>query len=127
MDHVDFGKYLAQQRELRGLSRADVAEATRIPPSLILALEQGEKERLPERVFVLNYIRAYAQVIGLAPEEAVLRVEEIDGAPEELPSPKELERTRKRKALRTLLVVIAVTLLIAAAFIAYEATHRGAG
>jgi cytoskeletal protein RodZ len=81
VDHADFGKYLSQQRELRGMSRDEVARATKIPPTLLAALEAGQVERLPERVFVLNYVRAYAQVIGLAPEDAVLRYEEVDGVP----------------------------------------------
>jgi cytoskeletal protein RodZ len=78
VDYVDFGRYLTQQRELRGVSRADVATATKIPDNLLAALEGGQVERLPERIFVVNYIRAYAQVIGLETQEAVLRFEEID-------------------------------------------------
>ena len=78
MDYADFGRYLAQQRELRGVSRADVASATKIPANLIAALETGQVERLPERIFIVNYIRAYAQVIGMESQEAVLRFEEID-------------------------------------------------
>jgi cytoskeletal protein RodZ len=78
VDYADFGRYLAQQRELRGVSRADVASATKIPANLIAALETGQVERLPERIFIVNYIRAYAQVIGMESQEAVLRFEEID-------------------------------------------------
>jgi cytoskeletal protein RodZ len=86
-DFADFGKYLTQQRELRGLSREDVSGSTRIPLALVGALEEGELDRLPARVFVKNYIRAYAEEIGLSPDEAVLRFEEIEQelspAPEE--------------------------------------------
>ena len=78
MDYADFGRYLAQQRELRGVSRSDVANVTKIPLNLLVALEGGDVERLPERIFVVNYIRAYAQVIGMESQEAVLRFEEID-------------------------------------------------
>ena len=78
MDYTDFGRYLTQQRELRGVSRADVSTVTKIPVNLLAALENGQVERLPERIFIVNYIRAYAQVIGLAEEEAVLRFEEVD-------------------------------------------------
>ncbi len=84
------------------MSRDEVSRITRIPPSLLLALENGEKERLPERVFVLNYIRSYAQVIGLAPEEAVLRYEEIYTGSNTVLAPAELERRRKKQAWRTL-------------------------
>ncbi len=80
------------------MSREDVSARTRIPLSVLQALENGQAERLPERVFVLNYVRSYAQVIGLSPEEAILRYEELGNAPEVEPSPKELERQRRKRA-----------------------------
>ncbi|MFL5357250.1 helix-turn-helix domain-containing protein [Archangium sp.] len=113
MDHVEFGKYLSQQRELRGLSRDEVSRVTKISPSLIIALEEGQVERLPSRVFVVNYIRAYATVIGLAPEEAILRFEEVDKATPE-PSPVVLERERRRRAWWVLGVVLLVALGVGA-------------
>ena len=113
MDHVEFGKYLSQQRELRGLSRDEVSQVTKISPSLIAALEEGQMERLPSRVFVVNYIRAYATVIGLAPEEAILRYEEVDKAKPE-PSPVVLERERRRRAWWALGVLLVVVLGVGA-------------
>lgn len=113
MDHVEFGKYLSQQRELRGLSRDEVSRVTKISPSLISALEEGQVERLPSRVFVVNYIRAYATVIGLSPEEAVLRFEEVDKATPE-PSPAALERERRRRAWWVLGVVVVLALGVGA-------------
>ncbi len=110
MDHVDFGRYLSQQRELRGMSREEISQATKIPPSLIVALEEGQVERLPARVFVVNYIRAYAHVIGLAPDDAVLRYEEVDRATP-APSPAMLEKERRRRAwvgLTVMLVMLAL-------------------
>jgi cytoskeletal protein RodZ len=109
VDYVDFGRYLTQQRELRGLSRADVVKTTRIPSSVIGALEDGQVERLPARVFVLNYIKAYAGAIGVAAEEAMLRFEEVDKTLQTTPPPAVLERKRKTKAVvwLGLLVVVA--------------------
>ncbi|AKF81282.1 Helix-turn-helix domain-containing protein [Myxococcus fulvus] len=114
MDHVDFGKYLSQQRELRGMSREDVARETKIPPTLIAALEAGQVERLPSRIFVVNYIKAYAQVIGLSPEEAILRYEEVDRSVP-APSPAQLEQERRKRAyvgLSVLLVALALGLFV---------------
>lgn len=109
-DHAAFGRFLSQQRELRGLSRDAVAQATRIPPTLIAALEDGLPQRLPERIFVLNYIKSYAQVVGLSYDDAVIRYEEIDGvqAQPEVP-PKELERRRRKRALLNLAVLTVVS------------------
>ncbi len=114
MDYVDFGRYLAQQRELRGVSRTEVATATKIPVNLIAALENGDRERLPERVFIINYIRAYAQVIGLAEDEAVLRFEEID-RPARL---KDLAANDPSRSNRKLLRVALLIALLAAALYA---------
>lgn len=108
MDYLDFGRYLVQQRELRGLTREEVAAATKIPLGLLVALETGQVERLPGRVFVLNYIRAYAKAIGLEQEEAVLRFEEMDKTQNAQPPPAALERQRKRKALLQALGVLAL-------------------
>jgi cytoskeletal protein RodZ len=116
VDHVDFGRYLSQQRELRGMSREDITRATKIPPSLVSALEEGQVERLPARIFVLNYIRAYAHVIGLAPEEAVLRFEEVDKATP-APTPAALEKERRRRAYVGLVVMLLVLALGVYAFL----------
>ncbi len=119
MDFADFGRYLTQQRELRGMSREDVTRATKIPATVIEALETGHVERLPARVFVLNYVRAYAQVIGLSPDEAVLRFEEVDNTLQTAPPPAALERERRKKALVRLglslaAVVLGIYVLLAA-------------
>jgi cytoskeletal protein RodZ len=116
VDYVDFGKYLAQQRELRGMSRDDISRATKIPPSLIVALEEGQVERLPARIFVVNYVRAYASVIGLAPDEAVLRYEEVDKATP-APSPAALEKERRKRAWVGLTVFLFVAALGVYAFL----------
>ncbi len=107
-DYADFGRYLTRQRELRGLSVVEVQKATRIPSNILAALEAGDVERLPARVFILNYIRAYAQAIGIAPEDAVLRFEEVDRTVKSLPAPAVLERQRRRRAWITLACVVAV-------------------
>jgi cytoskeletal protein RodZ len=98
LDYVDFGRYLTQQRELRGLSREEVAQKTRIPDSRLAALETGKVEALPDRVFVIAYIRAYAKVIGLAEDEAILRFEEIDQTVKAVPPVAAQERTRRARA-----------------------------
>jgi cytoskeletal protein RodZ len=107
VDYTDFGRYLAQQRELRGVSRADVATVTKIPVNLLAALENGQVERLPERIFVVNYIRAYAQVIGLESIETVLRFEEIDRTVHGT-APGAINAPRPKRQLLTVLIGLAV-------------------
>lgn len=108
-DYAEFGRFLSQQRELRGMSRDDVARSTKIPATLVAALEDGQSERLPERVFLQNLIRAYAQVIGLSADDAITRWHEIPGVakdPDTLPAV--LEHQRKSRALKTLLLLTVV-------------------
>jgi len=101
-DYVAFGRYLQQQRELRGLSVDAIAQKTKIPPTLIGALEEGQAERFPERVFLLNYLRSYAGVVGLSPDDTVNRFHQIPEAPrEEAFDPAALEVVRRERAQTT--------------------------
>ena len=116
-DYATFGRYLRQQRELRGLSVDEIARSTKIPPTLVGALEAGHAERLPERVFVLNYIRSYAAAVGLSPDETVTRFEALPGAPRaEAFDPGALEHDRRQRALTVLWLVLAAVALLGAGF-----------
>ncbi len=72
-----FGRWLLQERELRGLDRDEVARLSKLGPAIIGALESGDPDRMPPKAYVFGYLRAYAAVVGLAaddvvgPEEAV--------------------------------------------------------
>ncbi len=86
-----FGRYLAQQRELRGLSIENVSDQTKLSKSVLRALEAEDFANLPERVFVVGYVKAYAKCVGLSVEETLLRLEETlnqNAATQELPHKK---------------------------------------
>jgi cytoskeletal protein RodZ len=131
-DYVQFGEYLKTQRELRALSLDEVAQKTKIPPTLIGALESGQSERFPERIFVLNYIRSYAGAVGLSPDDAVNRFHEIPEAPKaEHFDPKELEVGRRERASTMMwstvaaILVVGLLLGLSAAYdLALRYTHR---
>lgn len=104
----DFGKFLTSQRQLRGLSRLDVVRMTRLPATLVGAIEDGETEKWPERVFVLNALRSYAGAVGLPVDETVARFEGLADAPKgDAFDPKALERARREQALTAVAVTIA--------------------
>jgi cytoskeletal protein RodZ len=131
-DYLGFGRYLQLQRELRGLSLDDIAKQTKIPPTLIGALEAGQAERFPERIFVLNYIRSYASAVGLSPDDAVNRFHEIPESPKaEHFDPAALETDRRARATSAMWTTIAGVVLIAAVValnamyeLALRYTHR---
>jgi cytoskeletal protein RodZ len=120
VDYADFGRYLAQQRELRGVSRSDVASVTKIPLNLLVALESGNVERLPERIFVVNYIRAYAQVIGMESQEAVLRFEEIDRTVRTERDAAAANQGKRRPRIAWPVILIAAILVVAITFLAMK-------
>ena len=66
-----FGDRLRRQRERRGVALEAIARATKVPGSLFAALERGDCSRWPGGVYSRAYIRAYAEAIGLDPDEAV--------------------------------------------------------
>ncbi len=106
MDYADFGRYLGQQRELRGMTRGELSDLTKLPPTLLAALEEGQVERLPERVFVLLHVRAYARVLGLSEEDVLLRFEEVEAlTPEPRPESAVPERARGRRRIVTIVLV----------------------
>jgi cytoskeletal protein RodZ len=74
-----FGRWLVRERELRGLGREEVTRATRLAPGVIEALESGEEGRIPPHAYVVGYLRAYAQAVGLDADEVVLRFHEAAG------------------------------------------------
>ena len=74
-----FGRWLARERELRGLARDEVVRATKLTPGVVEALESGEEGRIPPRAYAVGYLRAYAAAVGLAADEVVLRFEEALG------------------------------------------------
>jgi hypothetical protein len=74
---VHFGSRLKEQREARQLSLGDVARMTKIPERSLERLEHGRFEELPAEVFVRGFVRSYARVVGLDPEDMARRYGEV--------------------------------------------------
>lgn len=70
---VTFGAWLQVARERQRLSLDDVAHLTKIRRAILEALERDARGELPEKVFVLGYVRSYAAAVGLDGEEALRR------------------------------------------------------
>ncbi|BDG06214.1 helix-turn-helix domain-containing protein [Anaeromyxobacter oryzae] len=104
-----FGRWLARERELRGLSRDEVGRATKLAPGVVEALESGDEARMPPRAYVVGYLRAYAAAVGLDPDEVVLRYEEAAG-----PLTDARGKGRHAPQPRTVGIAVAVVAAIAA-------------
>src|SRR5690606_31043023 len=59
------GATLSRARTERGLSIDEVAQALRLSPRIVSALEEDAYERLPGPTYVRGYLRSYAQFLEL--------------------------------------------------------------
>ncbi len=111
-----FGRWLLQERELRGLGRDEVAKLTKLGPAVIAALESGDPDRMPPKAYVFGYLRSYAAVVGLDADDVVLRWQEVVG-PEEPAAALQRGAPQRPVPWRVALVVIvalaALALLVA--------------
>jgi cytoskeletal protein RodZ len=103
-----YGRYLSRERELRNITLEHVAEVTRISVENLRALEEGRHDRLPGRVFVIGYIRAYARCIGLAADDAVLRFQEQVAATNATPNARKPPVAGRWRLLVTIVAVAAI-------------------
>ena len=67
----DFGKYLREAREHRGVSLRELSVATKISMTVLQALEGNDIARVPGGIFSRSFVRTYAAEVGLDPETAV--------------------------------------------------------
>ncbi len=66
------GDRLRQAREAKGLTLAQAEEITKIRRRFLQALEEEDYGQLPGEVFVRGFLRNYAVVLGLDPEEILV-------------------------------------------------------
>ena len=67
------GITLKEQRERRGMSAAELSRVTRIPLNSLEAIESDRFDELPGEVFVRGFLKAYAQAVGLVPDDVLAR------------------------------------------------------
>jgi transcriptional regulator with XRE-family HTH domain len=72
-DGVGLGGALRGLREARGLTLQDIADVTRVRRAYLSALEEMRLDQLPSRPFVIGYVRAYAQALGIDQDDAVAK------------------------------------------------------
>jgi cytoskeletal protein RodZ len=67
------GSFMKRQRELKGMSVAEVSRVTRVPVISLESIESDHFDDLPGEVFVRGFLKSYAQSLGLVPSEIVAR------------------------------------------------------
>jgi cytoskeleton protein RodZ len=70
---ASIGRYLANQRRLRGITLEELSDRTKIPSRNLERLEAGAFDRDPDG-FARGFVRTVAEALGLDPDEAVMRL-----------------------------------------------------
>jgi len=71
------GEFLRGERQARGISLQQLAADTRISMKMLQAIEEGDSEQLPAPVLIKGFLRAYAQRIGLDPEDVIVEYQDL--------------------------------------------------
>ncbi len=78
---TQLGERFRQAREALGISITEASTATRILPRYLQAIEAGDVASLPGDVYARGFVRNYAQLLGLPPEEMVSLYRQERGEP----------------------------------------------
>jgi cytoskeletal protein RodZ len=112
---MSFGETLRRERELRGISLHEIAEATKISVRFLQALEQERYDILPGGIFPRAFVKQYARYIGLDAERVAAEFQYLHA--EAPPPPERRVPARQRWSpppgaiFLGALVVVAVLLL----------------
>lgn len=68
---LETGQQLIQARETLGLSVSDIATELLLSEDFILAIERRDYSKLPSVAYATGYVRAYATLVKLNPDEMV--------------------------------------------------------
>ena len=68
---------LVDLRKKSSVSLEELAEKSKISIQVLEALERGERKRLPEKVFVMGYIRIYCRLCQANSEETAFLLEQV--------------------------------------------------
>jgi len=126
--HLDFGTFLRQAREQRGVSLQDLAVTTKISARVLEALERNDPSKLPGGIFSRAFVRAYAREVGVDPDVAVANFVSAfpdESGADEMPattSAVEAESfEQRRRIFRVVVRLLGVVVLVAIlAFIYYS-------
>jgi len=60
----------------RDIALEEVSESTGISTSVLEALENGDREKLPAEVYIKAFYKKYAEYLGLDPEEIHVKIQQ---------------------------------------------------
>ncbi|HEX4870186.1 MAG TPA: helix-turn-helix domain-containing protein [Moraxellaceae bacterium] len=87
-DYLSFrpGQRLRKARELRGMTIEQVARELALTPRYVEAMESDSYKDLPEPAFVRGYMRRYAQLVKLSPDDIAAKFDQCYADDKETPA-----------------------------------------
>jgi cytoskeleton protein RodZ len=122
----NLGEYLRAERLARGITLEQISADTRITVSMLQAMEEGDIDRLPAPVFTKGFLRAYAEQVGLDPDEVVMEYQDLIG---EVDAPQETmekfhQRLRPEPSRKKLVALfLALPVIIGLAVFFWRTSH----
>jgi cytoskeletal protein RodZ len=89
---ASFGEELRREREIRGISVKEIADATKISKRFLDALERNDHRTLPAPVFTRGFVREYSRYVGLNAEEMVNRYNFASANDDRIEKPPQVEK-----------------------------------
>lgn len=88
-DYLAFmpGQRLKKARELRGMTIEQVAQELNLTSRYVVAMESDSYKSLPEPAFVRGYMRRYAQLVKLSPDDIAAKFDQCYAEDRETPEP----------------------------------------
>jgi cytoskeletal protein RodZ len=109
-----FGENLRRQRDMRGISLREIAEATKISARFLQALEEDRLDVLPGGLFPRAFVKQYALFLGLDSEKTVADFLAAHGQPPPerrmAPAPERRRRVSLGHVFLAAVAVLAVAL-----------------
>ena len=117
---MSVGERLKKARKAQGLSIDDIKNKSKIKKSYLEALENDNYKKLPGKVYTKVYIRGYAKIVGLEPQELLSEYENEKNADRKV-SEKQSKEEKKDKSgsvlnhdniLKVILGIILILILL---------------
>ncbi len=129
-----FGERLQREREMRGITLEEIAEATKIGTRSLRALEEQDFDKLPGGIFNKGFVRAYSKYLGIDEDQAVADYQtavndaqssgKLTRPESALPKSEESEETAEPVRIPWgLLILIALIVVVGFAAKSYYAQH----
>src|SRR5262249_35548342 len=112
---TNFGATLKKAREAKGISLDQIAKKTRISTRLLTAIENEEFHLLPGGIFNRGFIRAFAETVGVDPDQAVADYERLASmqAPADVVTSASARPTRNERHLYPIAIgILAIAIAI---------------